>query len=174
MFVRERLSACVATGLWGNQRQQEDIAIEAERAIVGVIEIMLDTLLHRFIGTGFTAEPIDLRPSGDARLDVPAPRIKLDPALEKAIMGDGVRARPDKRHFAFQNIDELGEFIERSPPQEAPDGSNATIVLGHLNDDIAIVQGRHGAKFPDPKFFGVMSATPLAEKHRPTTIELDQ
>ena len=59
-----------------------------------------------------------------------------------ALHADGVRARADEAHVAFQHVQELRQFVETGAAQEAADLCDARIVRRHL------LQGRGGVVYP--------------------------
>src|SRR3954454_19079410 len=66
-------------------RQPHDFEIEADRPVLDVIEVVLDPLLDR----GVAAPPVDLRPAGDAGLDLVPEHVLGNLVLE---LGDEQRA----------------------------------------------------------------------------------
>src|SRR6185437_830535 len=90
----------ITTGFRRDQRQKQDVKVESYRAVIDVIEVVIDPPPHRLICVGCATEAVDLRPARDAGLHVQPARILGDPFLEKTIMRDGVRTRPDERHLA--------------------------------------------------------------------------
>src|SRR3989337_429617 len=49
-----------------DDRQADDLEVEPERPALDVLDVVLDALLDR----GIAAQPVDLRPAGDAGLDL--------------------------------------------------------------------------------------------------------
>ena len=89
-------------------------------------------LAHLVEGVGFAAQAVDLRPAGDARLDLVAQHVALDQLAVLLVVGDGVRARPDDAHAALQHVDELRQFVQRGAAQEAPERRDARVVARRL------------------------------------------
>ena len=55
---------------------------------------------------------MDLRPTGDTGLDMMPEIYNWDELAVFLVVDQGVRARPDQRHFAGQKADELRQLIE--------------------------------------------------------------
>src|SRR3954468_8874590 len=57
---------------------RDDLQVEAQRPVAQVAQIVFDTLAHLVDSVGFAAQPIDLGPTGDARLDLVANHVAID------------------------------------------------------------------------------------------------
>src|ERR1700733_2192377 len=68
----------VGMSLRRKDRHRHDLDVESQGPIVDVIKIMLDPAAHFFVGGDFTAQAANLRPAGDARLDVVPARVAGD------------------------------------------------------------------------------------------------
>ena len=87
--------------------QDQDADVEEHRPDLGVVDVMADARLHLVQRLGLAAEAVDLRPAGDAGLDLVADHVALDQLAIHLIVGDGVWAWPDNAHAPLQDIDEL-------------------------------------------------------------------
>lgn len=85
--------------------------IEAKRPIVDVPKIVFDPVLHLLQARRLSPQSIDLRPPGNARLDVMAPAIGREHFFILIIMRDSMRTRADKRHIAFEHVKKLRQFV---------------------------------------------------------------
>src|SRR5690625_5034365 len=110
---------------------------------------------------------MDLSPAGDARLDLVARKIPTDLYREFLVMAERVRTWPDQRHAPLQHIEELRQFIDRSPPDEAADAGHARIfprcLLHSLLRQCFVI---HGAEFVDVETPIIEAEPRLAEEHR--------
>src|SRR5690606_38404592 len=68
----------VLSGTAGEQGQQDDPAVEQQRPVLDVIEIVQRTAFDLGQGRGVAAIAVDLGPAGDAGADALALRIKLE------------------------------------------------------------------------------------------------
>jgi len=59
---------------------------------------------------------MDLSQPSHTRLDFVSEHISLDNASILLVMGSCVGTRADKRHLALENIEQLGQFIQRRSP----------------------------------------------------------
>src|SRR5918999_5584899 len=75
------------------ERHPHDLEVERHRPVLDVIEIEFDALFER----GIAAPPVDLRPAGDARLDLMAQHVLREPVLELIDEERPLRARADNR-----------------------------------------------------------------------------
>src|SRR5579883_3632359 len=82
------------------QGQRENFKVQPERPIVDIVEVVFDAPAHLVVAGDLAAEAADLRPAGNARLDVVPARILGDAPFVKLVMRKGVRPWPDQRHVA--------------------------------------------------------------------------
>ena len=129
---------------------------------------------HLLVGVGHAAQAVDLGPAGDPGLDVVAARIERDLALELMVMGERMRARADQRHMPGDDVQELGRLVQIVAPQHAADPCDARIVRGRLDNDAAVIGGRHGAELEDAEGLLVEAVAALQEQDRAGRIEPDQ
>src|SRR4029453_6524950 len=99
------------------KRQHQDSQIEPQRPVVDVIEVVLYPLLETTVPT----QIVDLPPTGDACLPQMLLHVARD-LLAKTLdefgpLGTGT----DERHLAFQNIDQLRQFVEARASQHPAD-----------------------------------------------------
>src|SRR5690606_32715595 len=122
---------------------------------------------------GWSAEPMGLRPAREPRLHgLPRRIIRNEAIIGNAAGQHAERMRPwtDQRHVALEHVDELGQFVDRGPAEEAADGSNAGIIANRLHHarDVAAID-IHGAEFKYADRLAVQSLTRLAEENGPRT-----
>ena len=82
--------------------------------MIDVIQVVVDALAQ-FFGVEFSAQTVDLGPTGNSRLDALARGVPLDYLIERISFNFGfrrVRPRSNDRHFAAQHIYQLRQFIE--------------------------------------------------------------
>src|SRR3984957_10419529 len=161
------------------RRLEGNVEIEKHRPVLDVIEVEFDALLDLFFVIDLAAPAVDLCPAGDAGLDAVTREISVhglveQPALQFAL--HRVRARTDQREIALEHdVEELRQFVEAGPADEAPDAGDAAVVLGHdlrgQRVGLIVVQR---AKLEDVDALVVESEALLAEQHRARTVELDR
>jgi hypothetical protein len=99
--------------------------------VLDIIEIVRDPSVGLIEGVDLAAQPIDLGPAGDARLDAMSMEIFLDGVAIEAIARlhrNRMRPRTDQRHIALQHIDQLWQLIEAQPTQNSPNAGNPRVV----------------------------------------------
>jgi hypothetical protein len=96
----------------GNDGAKQDMKIEHKRPIVDVIEVVVDALLHLLVSVGLSPIAMNLRPSGDAGFDVVPPGVEGDATLVLPIVSQRMRARPDERHVALDDVEQLRKLID--------------------------------------------------------------
>lgn len=116
-----------------------------------VVKIVLHSFAQSVFSCNFPPKSVDLSPASDPRLNPHSPGIQLVPLCELDVMSNGMRPGPDKRHLSAQDIHELRQLIDIEFPKIAADGGHAGITALSLDDDVAIVQCRHGSKLPYEK-----------------------
>ena len=80
-------------------------------AAVDVLDVELDPLLP-----GDPGAALDLGPAGDPRAHLVAAVLARRVVLD---LGGDRRARADDRHLAAQDVDQVGDLVERGAAQEA-------------------------------------------------------
>ena len=89
----------------------EDAGVEGGRAVVDVPDVELDPLLP-----GDAGAALDLGPAGDPGPDLVAAVLARRVVVD---LGGDRRARADDRHLAAQDVDQVGDLVERGAAQEA-------------------------------------------------------
>ena len=85
-----------------------------------------------------------------------------------------MRPGSDDRHIAAQHVEDLRQLIERTAPQPAPDPRHPGVAAGNLEPGIVIGEMvMHGTKFQHLEVAVVEAGPPLAEQHRPWTVQPD-
>src|SRR5579884_39159 len=82
--ARRSIGVAIAGGR--KHSTEENFQVEPQRPIVDVVQIVLDALAHRFFAVDLAAIAVDLRPAGDAGLDVVAARVERDAAFIFAVV----------------------------------------------------------------------------------------
>ncbi len=132
---------------------------------------MLDALAYLLVAIDLAAAAVNLRPAGDARPDVVAPRIERDALLVFMIVRQRERPRADQRHVAGEDIEELRNLVDVPAPQEAADAGQPRIVLGGLRNHRAVVERAHGAEFDDAEWLLIEAVAALHEEYGPWAVE---
>ena len=147
--------------------------IEAQRPVAQIIEIVIDTRLHLVQGSGLAAIAVDLGPAGNTGLDLVADHIALYQIAVDFVVRHGMRARADDAHAPLQDIDELGQFVQRILAQEGADARDAGIALARLPDRLAIFAHPHGAEFIHQDLFPIKPVAALLENDGAGRIQFD-
>lgn len=121
-----------------------------------------------------TTGPIDLSPSGNAGFHRLATIIVVDELAVILVMGEGVRARPDQRHVALENIDELRQLVDAGPAKPAADPRHPAVVALRLLNDASVLHDFHGSELDDLEGMAVEAPAALPEEDRAAGIELDR
>src|SRR3954454_2052637 len=108
---------CAATGEDGRDGQDEDLQVQPGRPVLHVVVVPLHAIGERDVA----AQALDLRPAGQAGLDAVAVAVAVYALGEGGHEVDALGPRPDERHVAAGEVDDLRELVERPAPQEAPD-----------------------------------------------------
>ena len=99
----------------------EDAQVEPQRGVLEVPDVELDPL-----GPRQRRAAVDLRPAGQAGPDgEPLPlavRVVVDLDLQR-------RARPDQRHLAAQDVDQVRQLVDRRAAQERADARDPRVAL---------------------------------------------
>src|SRR5690242_5842170 len=78
-------SICVPVSPSRECSPDQDLQIQPRRPVVDVVEVILDPLLHLLVRLSLAPETVDLRPAGDAGLDIVTTRIERNATLELMI-----------------------------------------------------------------------------------------
>src|SRR6202165_4854636 len=132
------LGSSVGVFVLRHQRQrrlEKNEEIEQHRPVFDVVKIELDALLDFLLAVDFPTPAVDLRPSGNARLDAVTREISVHRLVEKPALQFAlhrVRARADQREIAVeQDVKELRQFVEAGLPDETSDAGDAAVVFGY-------------------------------------------
>src|SRR5271165_275640 len=146
--------------------------------MLDVIKVMYDAGMRLFDRVHLAAQPVDLRPAGDARLDAMSMDIFFDRVDIEATAGlhrNGMRSRTDQRHIAAQHIDQLRQLIDAQSTQDATDTGDPRVVWhGALRPRLVAPVDIHRAKFEHPDHVVIETEALLNKKYRSSAIELDQ
>ncbi len=159
------------------RRDREDVEVQHQRPVLDVVQVAIDAFADLGGIIDFTAPAIDLRPAGDARLDLVAGEISVDDLVPELVarMGvHGMRARAHEREFAAQHVEELRQFVDGSLADEPSDPRDARIVLG--NDLPGVRIGHlviHRAELQHLDDLVVEAVAALAEDDRPLAFQPD-
>src|SRR5690242_5851806 len=146
--------------------QNENPQVEPEAPVLDVPKVTIDPLFHQLELGGLSAEAVDLRPTGQARLHMLTKGVVGDEFGVPVVMGNGMRPRTDQRHVSSQHIDELRQLVDARGAQDATDASDAGIVFAGLLDHAAVFEHVHGAKLEDRELARVKSLPALTEDDR--------
>ena len=141
---------------------QDDGQVQHGRPVFEIEHIGLEAMGDGFDGAGFAAEAADLGQARDAGLDEGADVEGGHDVRKMVVVFDQVGARADNAHLAAKHVDELGEFIQGIPAQDAAGGKEA----GAIGIGRGISGGRrmHGPEFPDGKFAVLDACADLLEE----------
>src|SRR4051812_16827288 len=147
-----------------DERQPHDLQIERDGPVLDVIEVVLDPLLER----GIAAPAVDLRPAGDAGLDLVAQHVLRNAVLELLDEIGALGPRADDRHIAAEDVPELRQFVEVKPAEPLADRRAARVVVARP-DRAGLVLGPlvHRAEFVDVERLAVEAHPLLLVEDRP-------
>src|SRR5918999_1003809 len=101
----------------GRHGEQQDLQVEPERPVLDVVVVPLDPVRERRLA----AQPVHLRPAGDTGLHAVAVLVTGHAPLEQLDELRPLGPRPDDAHLAPQDVEELGQLVDREPPDQLPD-----------------------------------------------------
>ena len=107
-----------------------------------------------------------LRPAGEARLDKVAEVIEGNLLLVEIHADGPLRAGADEAHVTFQDVEELGDFINTGAAQEVTETGDPGIVWGGSGASIFRVQ-LHAAELVNRERLSTPTDPGLAEKNIP-------
>src|SRR3954447_10862644 len=122
----------------GKDRLPEDLQVEGERPVLDVVEVESDAVLPRQVGPA-----ADLPEARDPWLD------QQPPVDVVRVVGDFARQRrprPDERHVAADDVEQLRQLVERVAPQELADASDARVVLHLEQQTVGLVEPGEGGE----------------------------
>ena len=137
------------------------------RAVLDVEDVELDPLVP-----GQRRAPVDLRPACDARLHVEplslTRRVLLDLVGERW-------PRADQAHLPAHDVPELGQLVEREPPQHAPNASDARIAAVDRQPGSLLFCARdHRPQLHELELAAVLTHASLSIEHGAAIFELDR
>ena len=119
---------------------------------------------------GNVGAAVDLRPAGDARLDVEPVQLALVVLLDLVAER---RARPDHRHVAANDVPELRKLVDAQPPQQTARARDASIALVDGEAGPLLLGADHHRPQLQQLEVGPVAAHPgLAVEHRPAVLQL--
>ena len=130
----------------------DDAPVHAEGPVFQIINVEADAIDDVGRLAGFAAVALDLGEAGDARFDKAAEPVGDGDFAKLDVVLDHVGAGADDAHFAPEDVDELGEFIEAEAAEPASEGEDAGVEFGGLHGVVRVVDF-HGAKFVDVEGF---------------------
>src|ERR1700730_5165423 len=92
-------------------RRGDDLQIEPEGPVLDVVKIHANAQAHLLGVLGRPPQALDLRPSRHARLDAVAAGIAVEPVAVVVIVGERMRSRPNQRHLATQDVEQLWQLV---------------------------------------------------------------
>src|SRR5690606_12143561 len=148
-------------------------AIEEDRPVVDVVQVVLRTAVDLLEGRGFAAEAVHLGPTGDTGLDALAVGVLGELMAELVIVHQRMRAGTDEAHFTAQHVDQLRQLVDGGAPGKGSDSGDAGVAGADLRHLAAGLGDRHRAEFPDVEGLAVEAATLLTVEDRARAVELD-
>src|SRR5436305_1105973 len=166
------VEACVTHN--SSRRSEQNLHVEPWRPVLDVPVVPLDPIGDRRL----PAQPVDLRPAGDTRLHaVPVLVAAEFLAIELNELGT-LRSRANETHLASENVEELGQLIERRTTQECSEPRSAIVtfnaagraseVLHRVVVDRWRLHPAHAAELQDLERRSVTPNADLAEEDRPS------
>jgi hypothetical protein len=135
--------------------------------VLDVPEVELDALRPRQ-----RRAAVDLRPPGDPRLHREAPALTLGVLLD---LDRDRRPRPDQRHLAAHDVNQVRQLVDREAPQQRADARDPRIVLRDRQpgaDRLGV--GDHRAQLDHVERVAVLADPPLAIDHVTGRLEPDR
>ncbi|MNZ83638.1 hypothetical protein D3C78_1023710 [compost metagenome] len=132
---------------------------------------MFDTLLHLVQRIRLAAPAIHLCPAGNTRLHLVTQHVAADLGAVFLVVRHRMGAWADDGHVAKQHVDELRQFVQRSPANECPHFGNAVVVARGLDHIRTIFHHPHAAELPHLDRTAIDAITLLPEEHRPRRAE---
>src|SRR5207245_1904989 len=101
--------------------------VESNRNILDVEQVV--TQLFDVVFQRYAVAPLHLRPSGSARLYIPALLVERDPTGEFCLHLVSERARPDQIHVTDQNVVKLRKLIDPHSANPAAHARDSIVFL---------------------------------------------
>src|SRR3990172_97811 len=152
------------------ETQPEDLQIEGQGPVFNVVEVALDPLLER----GIAPPAVYLGPPGNPCLHLVPEHIFGDP-LSKLLDEDRpFRAGTHQAHLAPQDIEQLGQLIQRGQAQHGANRRSAPVVAGCPNrPGVTLSVVSHGSELQHLKRPAVEAHPLLAVEDRTGRRQLD-
>ncbi len=146
---------------------QQDLEIQARRAVLDVPDVELDA-----VGPWERRATVDLRPARQ-------PRTEVEPTtLVLVVLLDLVAQRgtwPDDAHVAAQDVPELRQLVDRRSPEDAPDPCDPAIALvDRIAGTHAFRAHDHRAQLQHVEVDAALTHPSLAVENRAAILELDR
>jgi hypothetical protein len=156
--LEKRLQGFTLAGEGGLDGEEQDFQVEQEGHVVDVGEVIAEFMLD-----GGVIEAVDLRQSGHAGANRFAQAVGGNASGEFFGKEGAFGTGSDEAHFTFENIDQLGEFIQMPAAQEAPNAGDPGIVLtGEDGSGLLFRIMVHRAEFVEGEFSAALSDPSLA------------
>jgi len=122
-----------------------DVDVEEDAAVFDVVEVVLE--FDEAVFDGFAIGVVDLCPAGESGFDDVAGFV-IGHAVgdfldEYGALGTG----SDDGHLAFEDVYELGEFVDAGFAEELPEIGDAAVVDDGKNSTGGFGIANHGAQF---------------------------
>src|SRR5262249_46931491 len=141
--------------------------VDLRRAVVDVPDVELDPVLPRDGGPS-----VDLRPAGDARLDLQPASLARRVALHLVRQG---RPRPDHAHVPADDVPELGQLVDREPPEDPAGARDPRVALvDRVPGSDLLRPFDHRPHLEQLELDAVLADAVLAVENRAAVLELDR
>lgn len=150
---------------------EHDLEVEEKTPVFHVPEVVLDA----FGEIGVAAETVDLSPSGHAWFGVVTGIVMRNVVFEVLNEFGAFRAGADKAHFAFEDVPELGDFVDVIFAHESANAEAAWVVfLTPLGTFAGFCIEFHGANLEDVEGFANNAGAALAVEDSTSGFEPDE
>lgn len=150
---------------------EHDLEVEEEAAVFHVPEVVFDA----FGEVGIAAEAVDLGPAGHAGFGVVTGVVVGDVVFEVLDEFGAFGAGADEAHFAFEDVPELGDFVDVVFAHEGADAEAAGVVfLAPLGAFAGFGVEFHGADLEDVEGFADDAGAALAVEDGTAGFEPDE
>src|SRR3989449_10714027 len=146
---------------------RENVRVESQGPVVPIPHVHPQAVFPRN-----QVSAVDPRPSGE-------PGFHLEPSSGPSGAPLGLtrdpRPRSDDAHLASENVEELGDLVQRPATQNPSDTSQTVVVLGHLPSEPSLLRARdHAPKLVAAKGHASFPDAILDEEDRPPVFQLDR